>query len=198
MYARLEDGIVIEQNLTADQPDSICGCCHVDLDVQGESVVIAFRNAEGGYRDIFRVIGDLDGDFGAPARLGPPMWKLLGCPTFGPAIVGNTTVWGEASTGRRRLLAATDSQGDFEVLLEDGGGWSMARPPRAVMSTAAPMILLPGRPTGKLLVADGDRWSLVADDLPRWAMSAVLEGGELTLLGAIKGEAKAQIRSFEI
>jgi hypothetical protein len=197
MYARVADGIAFEQNLTADQPDSICGCCHVDLDVQGESVVIAFRNAEGGYRDIFRVVGDLGGDFAAPARLGPPMWKLHGCPTFGPANVGDTTIWGEGSTGKRRLLAATNTGGDFKLLLEDNDDWWIARPARAVVNSVKPMILVPGEPTGKLLVDEGESWRVVADDLPNWAMSAVLEGSEVTLMGAIMGEIRVQIRSVE-
>jgi hypothetical protein len=197
MYARVADGVAFEQNLTADQPDSICGCCRVDLDVQGESVVIAFRNAEGGYRDIFRVVGDLGGDFVSPARLGPPMWKLYGCPTFGPANVGDTTIWGEGSTDKRRLLAATNTGGDFKLLLEDNDDWWIARPPRAVVNSAKPMILVPGEPTGKLLVDEGESWRVVADDLPRWAMSAVLEESELTLVGAIKGEIRVQIRSLE-
>lgn len=198
MYARLEDGVATERNLTADQTESICGCCRVDVDLQGESVVIAFRNTESGYRDIFRVVGDLEGVFGVPTRLGPPMWKLRGCPTFGPANVGRATVWGEASMGKRRLLAATGSQGDFQVLLEDSDGWSIRRPPRAVINTASSMILVPGRPTGKLLVSEGESWSVVADDLPPWAMSAVLESDQLTLLGASGGEVRFETRSLDL
>ena len=197
MYARLENGIAIEQNLTAEQTDSICGCCRIDVEVRGESVAIAFRNTEDGYRDIFRVVGDLGGAFGAPARLGPPMWELRGCPTFGPANVGNTTIWGEASTGHRRLLAAGDSQGDFQVLLEDSDDWSIDRPPRPVVGSKETMILVPGRPTGKVLVAEGESWRVVADDLPSWAMSAMLDNGELALLGATKGVSEAQIRRFD-
>ena len=198
MYARVEAGGAAEQNLTAEQTDSICGCCRIDVEVRGESVVIAFRNTEDGYRDIFRVDGDLDGSFGAPARLGPPMWELRGCPTFGPANVGNTTIWGEASTGHRRLLAAGDSQGDFQVLLEDSDEWSIERPARPVVGSSETMILVPGRPTGRMLVAEGERWRVVAEDLPSWAMSAMLESGELALLGATKGVVETQIRQLDL
>lgn len=199
MYARAEDGHVTEINLTADQDDSICGCCRVNLDVQDDSVVIAFRNTEGPYRDVFRVIGDLDGNFSAPARLGPPMWKLDGCPTFGPAQVETTTLWGEASTGKRRLLTADGTDGGFEVLLEDDPVWAMVRPPRYVAGASHPMLLVPGKPTDKLLVndnADGEGWRLVADDLPRWATSGALQNGVLTLVGAVQGTLMVDQRDF--
>jgi hypothetical protein len=86
--------------LTADQDDSICGCCRVDVDVRSDDrLVIAFRNTGGGYRDMFRIEAGADRVFGEPARLGPLMWELNGCPVIGPLNVGEVTLWSEASTG---------------------------------------------------------------------------------------------------
>ena len=48
-YARVDDGEVTEINLTADQQDSICDCCRIDVDVRADDrVVIAFRNTRAG------------------------------------------------------------------------------------------------------------------------------------------------------
>ena len=199
-YARIEDDIVTEINLTEQQADSICGCCRIDVDVRDDdTLVIAFRNTGGGYRDIFRIEAGADRAFGEPARLGPPMWELRGCPVIGPLNVGEATLWSEASTGKRRILAAVDTGGDFEVVAEDGEAWRIERPPRRVAG-APPgeyLLLLPGRPGGRILKGRGSSWSVVAEDLPRWAMSAAVIGGDLVLLGDLDGEAQAESRPLK-
>jgi len=190
MYARIDGGGVTEINLTADQEDSICGCCRVAVDVRADdTVVIAFRNTGGGYRDIFRVEAGADRAFGTPARLGPPMWELRGCPVIGPLNVGQATLWSEASTGKRRILAATDTSGDYRVVIEDDEAWAVERPPRVVAGTAAGehLLLVPGRPSGKLLRGVGTEWLVAADEIPRWAMSAALIDGGLLMIGAVDG-----------
>jgi hypothetical protein len=197
-YARIEDDLVTEINLTEQQADSICGCCRIDVDVRDDdTLVIAFRNTGGGYRDVFRVeAGTADRAFGEPARLGPPMWELRGCPVIGPLNVGDATLWSEASTGKRRILAAVDTGGDFEVIAEDGEAWSIERPPRRVVG-APPgegLLLLPGRPGGKILRGAGSSWTVAAEDIPRWAMSAAVIGADLVLLGDLDGEAQAESR----
>jgi hypothetical protein len=199
-YARIEGDLVTEINLTEQQADSICGCCRIDVDVRDDdTLVIAFRNTGGGYRDIFRIAAGADRAFGEPARLGPPMWELRGCPVIGPLNVGEATLWSEASTGKRRILAAVDTEGDFEVVAEDGEAWSIERPPRRVAG-APPgeyLLLLPGRPGGRILKGRGSSWTVVAEDLPRWAMSAAVIGGDLVLLGDLDGEAQAESRPLE-
>ncbi len=195
-YARVENGEVTEINLTEDQVDSICGCCRIDVDVRAnDRLVIAFRNTGDGYRDIFRIEAGADRVFGEPARLGPPMWELNGCPVIGPLNVGEATLWSEASTGKRRILAATDTSGAFEVVVEDGDDFAIERPPRIVVgSSVDTLLLLPGRPAGKLLAGEGTRWTTVASDLPRWAMSAAIVDGFLILLGSLDGELNAEVR----
>jgi hypothetical protein len=190
-YARIEAGAVTETNLTEDQEDSICGCCRVAIDVRADDrVVIAFRNTGGGYRDIWRTEAGADRVFAAPARLGPPMWELLGCPVFGAINVGEATLWSEASTGKRRLLAATETEGDFEVVLEDTEGWSIARPPRVIASSdaAEALLLLPGRPGGIILRGAGTAWDTVARDVPAWAMSGAVVGDAVVVIGDLDGE----------
>jgi len=194
-YARIEGGEVTEINLTENQVDSICGCCRVDVDVrEDDRLVIAFRNTGGGFRDIHRIEAGADGVFGEPARLGPPMWELNGCPVIGPLNVGEATLWSEASTGKRRILAATDTDESYEVVIEDDHEWAIERPPRIVAGSGvgAMMLLLPGRPTGVILAGSGTEWRVVADDIPRWAMSAARVDGRLVVLGSIDGEFHAE------
>jgi len=194
-YARIEDGEVTEINLTEDQIDSICGCCRVDVDVRGDDrLVIAFRNTGGGFRDIHRIEAGADRVFGEPARLGPPMWELNGCPVIGPLNIGEATLWSEASTGKRRILAATDTDESYEVVIEDDHEWAIERPPRIVAGSGAgtTMLLLPGRPTGVILAGSGTEWRVVAEGIPRWAMSAARVDGRLVVLGSIDGEFHAE------
>ena len=196
-YARISGGEVTEVNLTEDQTDSICGCCRVDIDVRSDDrLVIAFRNTGGGYRDIHRIEAGGDGTFGSPARLGPPMWEIIGCPVMGPLNVEESTLWLEASTGKRRLLAATATDGSYQVVMEDADEWALERPPRLVIGPtgSGPMILLPGRPSGRILRGSGVTWSLAFEDLPRWAMSAALIDETLVLLGDVNGDVLVETR----
>jgi len=199
-YAAVHDGAVIEANLTAAQEASICGCCRLQIEVNdtGE-ITIVFRNTTlDGYRDIFRVRGSTSGDFGAPERLGPPMWKLNACPMAGPIQVGGAVLWNEASTGKRRLLSAAGPGDDFGIVLEDSEHWSIQKPPRLVVGVEAgsPMYLVPGRPTSRLIKADGVSWKTVADDLPQWATSAATDGGRLLLLGSVSGSPHYEVRDL--
>ncbi len=198
-YARINGSEVTEINLTEAQAASICGCCRVDIDVRpDQEVVIAFRNTGGGYRDIHRVIGTTASEFGEPVRLGPPMWELNGCPVIGPLNVGEATLWSEASTGKRRLLAATATDGNFEIVIEDSEEWRIDRPPRIIAENGGEaLLLLPGRPTGLLLRGSGTSWSVVADDVPMWAMSGTLIDGNLVLVGALDGQLQAESRAFD-
>ncbi len=199
-YARIEGGEVTEINLTADQVDSICGCCRVDVDVRGDDrLVIAFRNTGGGYRDIFRIEAGADRIFGEAARLGPPMWDLNGCPVIGPLNVGEVTLWSEASTGKRRILVATGTDGVYEVVIEDTEEWAIERPPRIVVGSGAAdtMLLLPGRPAGKILRGTGMTWTIALENIPRWAMSAAMVHGRLILLGDLDGEMHAETRILD-
>ncbi len=198
-YARIEDGEVTEINLTENQVDSICSCCRIDVDVRADNrLVLAFRNTGGGYRDIWRMEAGPDRVFGSPARLGPPMWELRGCPVIGPLNVGAATLWSEASTGKRRILVATDTESDYEVVVEDTDQWAIERPPRPVVGSdpAKPLLLVPGRPNGVILRGAGMDWAIVAEEIPRWAISAAIIDGSLVVIGDLAGEFHAETRSL--
>ena len=191
--ARLANGVAHEQNLTADQEPSICGCCRTHVSVDGDQVRITFRNTtEDGYRDIWRVDGDTDGHFVAPRRVGPAMWELRGCPVQGPITIGETTLWNEASTGRRRLLAGTAGDDGFAVVLQDSESWRIMSPPRVVAGSDGALLLVPGRPDGVLLTRRDEAWSVVADGLPMWATSAARDGDVVVLVGALNGSASVE------
>ena len=109
-YARLEDGVVTERNLTADQDSSVCGCCLPDIRVGDNGrLTITFRNTTAdGYRDPFKIVETSGGHLGSPEPVSPPIWKINACPVAGPISVGERTLWFDGSTGRRRLLSSSD------------------------------------------------------------------------------------------
>lgn len=200
-YARLEgEGDVVEQSLTAEQEGSVCGCCRMHMEITPDQhVLISYRYATtDGYRDIQRITGTREGMFSAPERLGPPMWELRGCPSAGPLTVDGVTLWNEASTKKWRTLSANSGDGSYSVVLESDGDWSVRSAPRRVAGSGSepPLVLVPGRSSGKILRADRGVWSTVLDDLPAWATSAVLTGGQLLLLGSEDGEARLASRTF--
>ena len=199
-YARIENGEVTEINLTEHQIDSICGCCRIDVDVRrDDGIAIAFRNTGGGYRDIWRMEAGGERVFNTPIRLGPPMWELRGCPVIGPLNVGDATLWSEASTGKRRILVATETGGDYEVVLEDTGEWAIERPPRLVTGSdpAQPLLLLPGRPNGVILQGAGLDWAVVVEGIPRWGLSAAIIDGSLVLIGDLNGEFQTYMQGLK-
>ena len=137
--------------------------------------------------------------FNTPIRLGPPMWELRGCPVIGPLNVGDATLWSEASTGKRRILVATETGGDYEVVLEDTGEWAIERPPRLVTGSdpAQPLLLLPGRPNGVILQGAGLDWAVVVEGIPRWGLSAAIIDGSLVLIGDLNGEFQTYMQGLK-
>ena len=186
-YGRIEDGNVVETNLTASQDSSVCGCCLPDINVRTDgTLVVAFRNTTAnGFRDPFRVVAGIDGQFGDPEPVSPPVWQIELCPVAGPITVDNTTLWFDGSTGRQRLLSAVDPARRPDVVLEDSDDTLLAYPPRRVSGTpeSAPVLLVPATPSGYLLARQRGRWHVVDDGLPGWATSAAIHDGELILVG---------------
>jgi hypothetical protein len=184
-YARVEKGAVVaETNLTDAEGDgSVCGCCRPFMTADGDRLSIAFRNApEDGFRDIYRITGDTAGSFSEPARFGPPMWELRGCPSAGPVIVGAETLWFEASTGDGRILAATDTDLSFSIVLEKEDSWKPRRPPRPVAGSAD-LLLVPGDPAARLIKSTNGEWTNFDTAVPVWATTAALIDGEILAIG---------------
>ncbi len=70
-------------------PDgTICECCHPsrgDFDPAGELLVM-WRNALGGSRDMYLVNSRDGANFSAPRKLGEGTWKLNACPMDGGGL----------------------------------------------------------------------------------------------------------------
>ncbi len=200
-YARIVGGVAREQNLTASQESSVCGCCLPDIKVLADgNLAVTFRNTADGYRDPFRVMGTSDGEFGEAARVSPPMWEIEICPIAGPIAVDDMTLWFDGSLGYQRLLSAYDPAEAPDVVLEDTDDWFMNYPPRPVSGTpvGTTILLLPAQSTGRLLDHDGHQWRVIAEDVPEWATSAALYQGRLILIGGEGGILRSETRDFSV
>ena len=186
-YASVSDGNVVERNLTAEQASSVCGCCLPDLRIDGENILITFRNTtEDGYRDPFQVSGTITGEFEPPAAVTAPVWQIDACPVAGPIGTGDSVLWLDGSTGIRRLLESQGAGNDPKVVLQDSDEWFLDYPPRRVAGSDSELLLLPAVPA-YILRRDGEEWEVAIDDLPGWATSAAVENGELVVAGSSDG-----------
>ena len=201
-YARVDEGQVSEMNLTGSQESTVCGCCRPEIQIGPDGgVVITFRNTTNdGYRDPFKIVGSVDGRFGVPERVSPPIWQIELCPIAGPIGVRDMTLWLDGSTGYRRLLSAFGSNAAPAVLLEDSDESFLLVPPRMVSGLAEeqPIILVPSDPRSFLMTPTGHSWSVIDDDLPNWSASAAMYAGQLILVGVINGALRQETRSLHI
>lgn len=203
-YATVIDGLVTESNLTAEQEDTVCGCCRTHIEVTDEGVTRAlFRNGADGYRDIYTASNDGTG-MSAPQRIGQPLWELRGCPMSGPMAVADRVVWPDGSSGRKQLMVASfDSDPASPLFSEDERGEWMPRlsPREVVTSPSEPsLLLLPGQESSRLIstVDGGEKWRIEASDLPPWVSSAFYEDGRLLLIGSVDGDIRFAQRSLDL
>lgn len=188
-YARVENGEVQEKNLTKDQDFTICGCCRPDITARGDDLRIAFRNgSENGYRDIWRMEGSLRGEFKKPVRLGPPLWKIRGCPMSGPINAGEGTLWNDGSSGKRRLLSIKEPGDEYQTLLDAEQDGQLLWGPRSIsgLEPDQHIILIPGEP-GRLLKNKNNTWISVASDLPAWVVAGAITDGQIWFVGEEDG-----------
>jgi len=201
-YARIEDSAITEMNLTAFQDSTVCGCCLPHLRVEPEgAMTITFRNTtDDGYRDPFRIVGNVDGRFGAPERVSPPIWQIELCPIAGPIGVEDMTLWLDGSLDYRRLLSSFDPDTPPDVVLEDSPDWLLLAPPRLVsgLSEGRQVVLVPGDPTSFLMTVNEHSWSVLEDDMPYWAASATIHDGQLLTVGVVDGTLQHESRTFRI
>ncbi len=96
-------GLTWQKNiLVYKSPDSnICECCKPSVVMNGNNVVVMFRNWLDGNRDLY-VIRSSDGGetFGEATKLGNGSWALNGCPMDGGGLAFNNK--GEVETVWRR------------------------------------------------------------------------------------------------
>ena len=192
-YARLRDGTVEELNLTADQVESICGCCRPALNVDPpDTIRITFRNTtKDGYRDIFTLSGSVSDGFSAPVPVSEPLWKLDGCPMAGPTTEDDLVIWPDGSTGTKRLVTASRAgsvRAARPMFTGEKTEWTPGGAPRPVagLSGDGHLLLFPGQPTARIAGHGPDEWSLVTE-LPGWTTSALARNGYYIALGAVGG-----------
>ena len=195
-YARVLGDQVTEVNLTAEQEPSVCGCCRPDLELAGEGQVRAiFRNTTAdGFRDIFTIVGSVEAGFSSPERIGPPVWKLEGCPMSGPIGLGDQVMWRDASSGKWVLRLGTSSDDETTpVFSDETDEWKLNGSPRRVAGTEG-VVLVPGSPHSRIITRQGDDWKTGLGDLPVWATSAAAIGETLLIIGAVDGKLELEHR----
>ena len=192
-YARLSEGQVTEINLTAAQEPSICGCCRTDLTATESGVLATFRNTTAdGYRDVFTIAVDENGSSSEPQRTAAPLWKLNGCPMSGPLSVTGGTLFPDGSGGRKILMQGESASKEAEPVFADHASkdWNLLYPPRPIASHSGSrdLLLVPGRPSGRVIEREAGSWRRLPSDVPKWATSGALSEGRLLLVGAVNGE----------
>jgi hypothetical protein len=218
-YARVADGRASEQDVSAAHSASVCSCCRpwIGLDAQGQ-VEILFRNTTPeGYRDIFRTHLGASGTFSRPEPVGPPLWKIRGCPAAGAVEAGGSVVWRDGSSGRMRLLQDRGGQAPIEIAVaaadsavesradSDVGGdtgntrhsaprWAPTRSARGVASRGGVLaaLLAQGEPAPRLLVRTQGEWRAAAVELPTWCVSAASLDSLVLCAGVGAGGLKLQ------
>jgi hypothetical protein len=191
-YAKLSRDGVTEVNLTEQQEPSICGCCRPDLVATDDGVRATFRNTTAdGYRDIFTLSGEPGAGFTAPQRIGTPLWELNGCPMSGPLGVGEEALFPDGSGGRKILMSGRADDHPAAAVFADHSTteWNLLYPPRPVVTQdgSRELLLVPGRPSGRLIErVDGD-WKVLASEVPKWATSGVYSEGSLLVVGSPGG-----------
>ena len=186
-YAIVKNGIVTETNLTADQEQTVCGCCRPYIAINQDGVFdIAFRNEDlNGYRDISRIYGSAD-SLSEPQATSPPIWKLNACPSAGPIVSQGGTLWKDASTGDWRMLWSTNAKASPTELFTDQLDMNFTRSPRTVNGREN-WVLVGANPNSLIAELVDDSWVIIQDKLPPWVSSATVSGDKLIMTGNRKG-----------
>jgi hypothetical protein len=156
----IDGGITWSKNvLVYESPDgTICQCCHPSamIDAAGQ-VLVMWRNALNGARDMY-LTRSRDGEsFGKPEKLGTGSWELNACPMDGGGLVlaGGRVV----TAWRRDRQIFIDTPGEAETSIGEGVDVSIAGGPGGVStlwSTAQGIVaLLPGAKTPVTLAPQG-------------------------------------------
>lgn len=102
----------------------ICPCCDMAaVRLPDGSSLVAFRNTDGGHRDIWFARSAAGGPFGPATALSLDNWTYSGCPHDAPALAVQGSrlfaAWMSAFSGRNRVYVADSAA--------DGGDLSFAR-----------------------------------------------------------------------
>lgn len=114
LYASVsrDGGVSWQKNVQVyESPDgTICQCCHPSLVADGDRVLVMWRNAVGGSRDLYLTVSSDGEHFAVAKKLGQGTWKLNACPMDGGAIAIDH---GQTISAWRR---------DGEIFLTDAAG----------------------------------------------------------------------------
>jgi hypothetical protein len=184
-----------EKNLTEGWTQSVCGCCRPFVRSARGRFEVLVRNVTGdGYRDIHRGTGSFAEGLDAFDRVGPATWKIEACPMSGAVGDGNLVWWRDGSTGKSRIVEGSARATVLRVVVENDEEWTMTASPRLIEDheDRSTMLLVPGRPYGKILRRDGGQWTEFPEKIPEWCNSAVAVGNELLLVGDEHSELKME------
>lgn len=183
-----QDTRPVVRNMTADTARGICGCCRPNLSVDGRNLTVTFRMVTpDGYRDIHRIRTGAALDESEPERLGPPLWKISGCPMAGPAALGEFTWFLDGSTGKKRLMEATSTTATPVPVTAATVGKPQS--PRLITGSDRnrPMLYLRGSGGGQVLVRDSGLWRVLVDDVPHFCTDVAWVEGQLLMVGDKEG-----------
>jgi hypothetical protein len=95
----------------------VCPCCDLAAARTADGLLVAFRNSEDGYRDIWVARSAGGAKFAPPVAVTPPRWRFSGCPHDGPAlaVAGDRVhvMWMDAHTEQRRVYLASATLADL-------------------------------------------------------------------------------------
>ena len=195
--ALTEHGAVPETDLTGDHFATVCGCCRPYVYADRFGVQVAFRAVDPeGYRDVHRMTRDRDGVWSDPVRVGPPLWKIDGCPMAGPITDGRQVIWRDGSQPLDRIVEGSAELAPVRNVVRLESPRVTLRSPRWVGASDRQLLLVPGTPHGRLLAREGGAWTVLADELPAWCHDALRLGDELLLLG--DDQARLELQAFPL
>lgn len=189
MAARIEgDRNAVVQNLTGQFDTSVCSGSRPDLFIKGRDLTISFRVAGAdGFRDVHRIQTNSNLKPSQPQRMGPPMWKVGGCPTNGVATTREFTWFLDGSTGQPRLMEAFSPTATPSPIR--AATVSAPYAPQLVEGSEGPswMLYLPGKSFGQVLVRSGGSWRVLVDEVPYFCSDITLLEGQLLMVGDKEG-----------
>ncbi|MES1257964.1 MAG: sialidase family protein [Acidobacteriota bacterium] len=186
--ARSADGGVSwsKNILIYDSPDgTICECCHPSAAFDGGDVLVMWRNALAGSRDMYLARSKDGNSFGKPARMGEGTWQLNACPMDGGGLVMSDhriiTAW------RRNKEIYFASPGEKETGVGEGTDVALAAGPAGVYAIWSSA-------TGVRALLPGKNESVVVAPRGTFPNIAVFAGGGV--LGAWEADGKIVVQAI--
>lgn len=178
-------GVSSTTNLTLGHFESVCATSRPGLDADRHGVTVVLRAVSESFRDVHRMERDLEGHWSAPTRVGVSRWETDTCPVSGPIVDGATVLWRDGSGEFDRVVMGTT---EWAALREIGQTTARDHRLGSPRRVGADHILVPGEPTGWLLVRSARAWDVARDDLPSWCVDLVRLGDQWLMIGDTEGK----------